>query len=724
MLQYLLNKLKYNKYHLFAFGFIAVIAHPVHWFWWVYVIPNPYENATLRIIGGLSCLVLLFMTYREDLFKKILPFYWLFIVIYNLPFFFTVNLIKNNLIDIWLMEEIVMIFTVILFIPNIFAAISAIIVGVFGAVIFSAITDQMNIYPADLLLSHSIVYMLAMVAAYIFNRSNVMGIKAQEKQKYLEEKVQLLSLTGSIAHELRNPLNTINLIGSQIKDLAPQFDRTNVENSSDAKSKLLNLTSHITDATYNANNIINIILADLSEKKIDRADFAYLRPSKVLPEILEKYGYKSEEERKKIKLLLPTNEQDNFLFKAIPDRFAYIIFNLLKNALYYLDQYPESTIAIGTDTKGINGISYNAIYIHDTGPGIAPHIIPKLFGDFYTSGKKEGTGLGLAFCKRNMKLFDGDIICESEFGHGKNGWTRFSLLFPILSEPEIEAAKIESRRRKILLVDDQEVNLIMLKSKIERILPDISCDIAQGGKEAISMAKENKYHLILMDIQMPKIDGIEAAKKIRTYDKEVPIIALTSLNKELFLEEIEVAKSKKDFSYYLSKLSATNLLYRTVSKWITGLEDEMSYVGAKEEYLEALKSKKVILADDERLNRIMTRRVLETAGIIVTEANNGEELLQLYKNSLDANGKSSFDIIITDINMPPYNGDDVTKEIRNIESTYKISHHDEMPIIAFSGDGKKEDIHHFFECQMTDYFIKGSKPELLLKIIANYLIKK
>ena len=74
--------------------------------------------------------------------------------------------------------------------------------------------------------------------------------------------------------------------------------------------------------------------------------------------------------------------------------------------------------------------------------------------------------------------------------------------------------------------------------------------------------------------------------------------------------------------------------------------------------------------------------------------------------------------------MPPFDGDTAAKEIRKIESSYKISHHDEIPIIALSGDGKKEDVHHFFDCQITDYFIKGSKLEILLRIIANYLTKR
>jgi CheY-like chemotaxis protein len=120
---------------------------------------------------------------------------------------------------------------------------------------------------------------------------------------------------------------------------------------------------------------------------------------------------------------------------------------------------------------------------------------------------------------------------------------------------------------------------------------------------------------------------------------------------------------------------------------------------------------------------MMIKKSLERSGLEVVEASDGKELLEIYQKSLDQDGKSSFDIIITDVNMPPHDGDDATKEIRNIESLNKINYHDEMPIIALSGDGDKEDIYHFFDCQMTDYFIKGNPPEILLKIIANYLAK-
>ncbi|MCE3255059.1 MAG: integral rane sensor hybrid histidine kinase [Rickettsiaceae bacterium] len=691
-------------HNIWSTALIGSGAHFGFYFIFKYVF-HIYENFLLRMIAVLLCILVV------PFYKKRVPWfycYWHFMLIYVLPFIFTVNLLKSNFNELWIYWEIFMIFILIMHVPNWFMCVTDLLIGVSFAILYyvlsSAASSSLEISFNVAL--YSIVIVFSVIAGILFNYANRMTSLNKLKEQHL----QLTSMAGSIVHEIRNPLNAINLVDHQIKDLTEEMD-------GDLKKRLLDLSAATQNSVKQANEIINVILADLGEKPISSSDFCYLNVKESITDIVEKYGY-NEEEKERVKLHI--DEESNFIFKAVPERFTFIIYNLLKNALYYLKEYPDSIITIGTETREIDGVQYNAIYVHDTGPGIAPHVLPKLFGDFYTSGKKGGTGLGLAFCKRNMKLFGGDITCESEFGK----WTRFSLLFPVLSEAELETAKIESRRRKILLVDDQEVNLITLKSKIERILPDISCDLARAGKEAINMAKENKYHLILMDVQMPEMDGIEAVKRIRSYDKEVPIIALTSLSKEYLLEEVNFVISKENFNYYLNKLSTDNILYRAVTKWIIDLEDDMHYMGTKEEYLEVLKGKKAILADDEKINRMMTKRMLEGAGMIIAEANNGKELLELYQNSLDKNGKSSFDIIITDINMPPYNGDKATKEIRRIEAINKISHHDEMPIIALSGDGRREDIHHFFECQMTDYFIKGSKPELLPKIVANYLVKR
>ena len=134
-----------------------------------------------------------------------------------------------------------------------------------------------------------------------------------------------------------------------------------------------------------------------------------------------------------------------------------------------------------------------------------------------------------------------------------------------------------------------------------------------------------------------------------------------------------------------------------------------------------------------------TRQLKKAQDAVVVEAADGKELLELYQKSLENNDekntKSKFDLIITDINMPPHNGDEAAKEIRKIEAKRievggiengRIENEEierRIPIIALSGDGKQKDIHNFFASGMNDYFIKGSDPELLVKIVANYLAK-
>ena len=317
-------------------------------------------------------------------------------------------------------------------------------------------------------------------------------------------------------------------------------------------------------------------------------------------------------------------------------------------------------------------------------------------------------------------MFGGDIICESELGK----WTKFSLLFPRLSRAEIEASKAVTKKRKILLVDDQEINLITTKAKIERTFPYITCTVTDSGKQAVALMKSGEYDLLLTDIQMPEISGIKVAQQVRSFNKTVPIIALTSLGRDLLQEEIMATGAVDNFNSYLSKSSAPSVFFRSITKWLFGCEDDFAYLGDKKDYQQVFAKKRVLLADDQRLNRMMIKKTMEGQGMEVVDVEDGMRLLEAYKESLDVEGKSSFDMVVTDINMPLHSGDWAAMEIRKIERIHKISHHDEMPIIAISGDGEKQDIRHFFDCQMTDYFIKGSNPEMLFKIIANYIVAR
>lgn len=710
-----------SKFNMLAASWVNFLGSPVYYILCGILLPQSFESLKVRLFSSAISVPLLITPLYPKRFKIFLALYWYLWIVIALPVVFTYFLLMNDFSGIWLVAETVMLFIVMLFITDFVMVMVIIFCGIAIGYCLFYFTTGIVIEIDKRILEFMVPVPLAFLCGLLFSYNTKKGETEKNRILLLQEKNSAIkSLAGSIAHEIRNPLNTINLIGAQIDELLIQEEgresmgKVSYEDHVKNRRELLHLTSRISESIYSANNIINIILNDLKEKKVNIEDLVYLNPIHILPEIKDKYGYRTESERLKVRfddiLQEAIKKRDNkYIFKAVEDRFVFIIFNLLKNALFYLNEYPDSVVTIGVGRKKSEGKFYNTIYVKDTGPGIPKETLPKLFQDFYTSGKKDGTGLGLAFCKRNMLAFGGDIVCESVVGK----WTKFSLLLPKISDEELKVAGEAEKRKKILIVDDQKTNLVITKSKIEKNL-DFACDMAENGSDAISMIKANKYQLVLMDIQMPEMNGVDAANKIRTINKDVPIVGLSSLQYEDIQDRIE------SFNYYLNKPVAGHILHRTIAKLIMH-EDDGAYLGERLQYLPELVGRRVLLADDQEINRKIVTRKLETIGVKVTEVSNGKQLVDKYKKSLKKDKTSKFDIILTDINMPPFNGDDAAKAIRAVEAKNKVKYINKIPIIALTGNGQKEDIDHFFECGMTDYYIKGQDPELLTKLIVIYI---
>ncbi len=746
IVQFLNEDFNRSQYNMFWGAILSLVGHPLYWFICQYVINEKYDSVFFRFSSSASSLLIIFLLYLASKFVKIKPLvtiFWYFWVMWILPITFTYIMLLNDISKLWLVAEMMMIFLVILFISNIFLIVLILFSGLFFGFLFFDLYGAIQLETTfNEILRIGTLVPLALLSGTLFLSKAKKGDFEKRKGNFLR------LLDGSIAHELRNPLNSINVVAMQIESFSHEIKRSmiykedikfleksinnkeliekiinNSEISKNEKRVLFKHVSSITQSIKEANNIIDLVLSDMSEKSIDESEFIYLKPQEIV-DIIQKYYQNLDSNLSKIIFNLPDDKNsNNFYFKTMLDRFSFIFNNLIKNSLYYSSSFPDFNITIGFEQKKINGKNYNIIYFLDNGPGISPDKMDKLFKDFSTFSKKGGTGLGLAFCKKNMKIFDGDIICESKYGEGNQGWTKFSLLFPYPTEEDIIKTNLNSKKKKILIVDDHKINIIALKNKIEKCLPLMICDVANGGREAITKVENNNYHLIIMDIQMPDIDGIEASKKIKKINKDVPIIAATSLSYETFNNEIIKRGSDNDFIAYTNKTVPNNILMRSITKLILDYEDDFAYLGNdKDKIFKVLEGKKIILADDQDLNRVMTKKILEKYQVICVEAKNGNEVSTLYKESLDKLGRSSFNAIITDINMPPFDGDDATVEIRGIENKNATSFYDKIPIIALSGDSSPSAVLGYFKVEMNDYFIKGNNFENLIKILANFFI--
>ncbi|MDE1334268.1 hybrid sensor histidine kinase/response regulator [Vibrio aestuarianus] len=338
---------------------------------------------------------------------------------------------------------------------------------------------------------------------------------------------QYQSLAHSIAHEMRTPLAMAQL---QFEELKKKIDAER------PTSELLASLKKGKAAILHGRQIIDIILHEVrSSSTIPESTHIY-RMSYAISQALSRYCFENNAIRQRIVF---HNNQD-FLVNLNDTMFSFVVFNLIRNAIYYFDSYPNSKVDIIIE----GGQNENCVIFRDTGPGIDADICSKIFDDFFTHKKIGGSGLGLSYCKRVMETFSGRIECHSKVGE----FTEFKLYFPIvntinerltinlskiITQDESQTLSLDDApiaQKKILVVDDKEVQRVLVKTYLEQL--GMLVIQANSGESAINYCLKNHIDLVLMDIQMPKMNGFDASRKIKALKPSIPIVALSGESSE------------------------------------------------------------------------------------------------------------------------------------------------------------------------------------------------
>lgn len=373
-------------------GYVAFFSHLFYYLTWVYLIPQPYDSLWLRLSCCLISIPLILIDYWPEKLKSWLPVYWHFFLMYVLTITCTYLTLKNNFSTMWMMTMVMAVFTLAILIDEIYILFSNFILGI---VIASCVFFMQQPFPSEPDIASFALIPVILSCSVIFSLTQKKAIAAQEKAKTLK------SLAGTIAHEMRNPLSQIHGAMYLLKN-----DKTSNNNE---------YYEDVIDVIKNSHQIIDITMDAINDKPVRKDNFQLISALNICNEAVSEYAYKEAKYRQKVSVV-----GGDFQILADPVLVKYILYNLIGNALYYVQSNPKANIVVTLKEE------QRKIEVRDTGPGIAPDHLSKLFDSFYTSGKSGGTGLGLAYCKRTMQALDGDIHCISELGK----FTSFILTFP------------------------------------------------------------------------------------------------------------------------------------------------------------------------------------------------------------------------------------------------------------------------------------------------------
>ncbi len=395
-------------------------------------------------------------------------------------------------------------------------------------------------------------------------------------------------------------------------------------------------------------------------------------------------------------------------------RLNQVLINLLSNAVKYTQEGGTIWLRLIGLSQRSRQYEHIRIEVEDNGYGMTPEYLEVVFDAFTraensTTNKVQGTGLGMAITKNIIELMGGTIDVASEVGHGTIFTAELELRIPdVMSQEQFWQ---EHGIMKILTVDDEE----QICRNIEMLMKDVGVhtDFAYSGKQAVEKVKQTLadgscYDVILLDWNMPEMDGIETARQMRAITKQqIPILFLTAYD----WDEIEEEAYAAGIDGFLAK-----------PFFVSALKEKLQDIHAKREGKEklpeeavvsSLKGRHFLIAEDNEINSEILLELLHIDGADGEVAENGQLAVELFL-AADA---GHFDAVLMDVQMPVMNGYEATRCIRSMERADAKT----IPIIAMTANAFAEDMKDAKDAGMNDHIAKPIDMEIIRKTLSRYL---
>ncbi|RAK02363.1 signal transduction histidine kinase [Larkinella arboricola] len=376
-------------------------------------------------------------------------------------------------------------------------------------------------------------------------------------------------------------------------------------------------------------------------------------------------------------------------------RLRQILINLVGNAIKFTER-GEVFVSIGVQRRIGDQAMELVFRVRDTGIGIPEDKLQRLFKAFSQvdssmTRRYGGTGLGLAISERLVKLMGGTISVESQVGHG----TTFAFTIQCPVSQQVQRQYIffntgENDGKRVLLIDDNPTNLTILKSHLEQW--KLTVVAASSGKQALAiMMQEAPFHLVLTDMQMPEMNGVQLARSIRSRNLTIPIILLSSIGEENRKAYPEL------FTAVLTKPVKQQQLFDVVQKQLkqSGEGQAVSAKPATSALTETFSKDyplQILIAEDYPANQKLALNILGRLGYQAHLAQNGAEVLELVQRRF-------YEVILMDVQMPEMNGLEATVWIRQQPGP-------QPTIIAMTANAMANDRDECLRAGMDDYISK------------------
>ena len=552
-----------------------------------------------------------------------------------------------------------------------------------------------------------LLMIVIVIYAYKLRNEYLINDELKRQQKILQDALLVAQKANDakrdflsrMSHEIRTPMNAIIGMSAVAFNYLDDKKRT-----ADCLSKitfsskhLLMLLNDVLDMSKIENGKLNIRqeLFDLKNLVTSLADINYgLATAKGLAFEIVISGFKDE-------LLLGDSMRVN-----------QILLNLLSNAIKFTPKGGSVRLEIRMLRSASDKIWLRFI-VKDSGIGMKKEVLEHLYEPFEQADngiarKYGGTGLGMAITKNLVAIMDGTIEVESQEGAG----TTFMVDLPFGVSKVDKKTAAEMEEMRVLVVDDDndtcEHAAVLLKGM------GVNVDWALNGFEAIEKVRSaceddgRCYDVCFIDWCMPELDGIETARRMRSYvGPDVLIIIISAYDWSGIEEQAKAA----GVNAFIAKPFFASNLYNMLLTVSRKPELGFSAVGNKETY--DFGGKKVLLVEDNELNMEIASELLKFVNLQVEHAENGKVAVNIFRNSKE----KEYALIFMDIQMPLMNGYDAARCIRSSEHPAAGT----IPIIAMTANAFNDDVQAAFDAGMNGHLAKPIDVEVLYKTIARYI---